>query len=230
MVTGQNELSRELDDAGARSASSRFESLGGMVDLDFPEYHRPPARPIGLMRRWLEDAEQRGVREPKALALATANARGEASNRIVVIISVTDDGLIFATHRDSQKGRELAATGWASGLLYWRETGQQLIVSGPVTLLPEPESDALWTNRPIPLHAMSSVSRQSAPLTDEAALRGKAAELEMLRRALPRPDSYVGYRLRPSVVEFWCAASDRLHRRLRYDLGPEGWQTSRLQP
>ncbi|MFC9876180.1 phenazine biosynthesis FMN-dependent oxidase PhzG [Nocardia salmonicida] len=226
MVTGQQDLNRE----GMRSTSSRFESLGGTVDLDFPEYDRPPSQPLDLVRSWLADAVERGVREPRALALATADARGITSNRIVVIISITDQGLVFASHRDSQKGREMAATGWASGLLYWRETGQQLILSGPVATLPDHESDALWSARPTPLHAMSTVSHQSAPLTDVAALRAEALELEALGQALPRPDSYVGYCLRPTAVEFWSAASDRLHRRLRYDLGPDGWQTSRLQP
>ncbi len=226
MVTGRYDTKLE----GTSSTSSRFESLGGVVDLDFPEYDRPPTHPLDLVRSWLEEAVERGVREPRALALATADVRGIASNRIVVIISITDQGLVFASHSGSQKGREMAATGWASGLLYWRETGQQLILSGPVTPVPECESDALWEARPIPLHAMSSVSHQSAPLADVAALRAEAFELEMLNRALPRPDSFVGYCLRPAVVEFWCAASDRLHRRLRYDLGPDGWQTSRLQP
>jgi len=209
---------------------SRFESLRGIVDLDFPEYERPPTEPIDLIGCWLVAAEQHGVREPRALALATADAQGIASNRIVVIISVTDRGVVFATHRDSQKGREIAATGWACGLLYWRETGQQLVVSGPVHPLPDHESDTLWSSRPVPLHSMSSVSHQSAPLTDVASLRAAAAELEMLERPLPRPDSYIGYCLKPAVVEFWCAASDRLHRRLRYDLGPDGWRSSRLQP
>lgn len=220
----------DLSTTGERSTSSRFESLGGLVDLDFPEYDRPPVHPMDLVRSWLDDAVMRGVREPRALALATADARGRTSNRIVVIISVTDQGLVFASHRDSQKGRELAATPWASGLLYWRETGQQLILSGPVEPLPDHESDALWASRPIPLHAMSTVSRQSAPLTDVAALRADAADLESRNQPLPRPASYVGYCLRPAAIEFWSAASDRLHRRLRYDLGPAGWTTSRLQP
>lgn len=226
MVIGQN----DLNVGPAPSTSSRFESLGGLVDLDFPEYDEPPGQPMPLVRSWMQGAVERGVREPRALALATADARGHASTRIVVIISISDQGLVFASHSDSQKGREIAATGWASGLLYWRETGQQLILSGPVAPLPEHESDALWANRPIPLHAMSSVSHQSAHLADVATLRAEAAGLENLNQALPRPDSYVGYCLRPAVVEFWCAASDRLHRRLRYDLAPGGWQSSRLQP
>lgn len=227
MAMGQSNLNTDVP---RRSTSSRFESLAGIVDLEFPEYDQPPAQPMKLVRSWLAGAVERGVREPRALALATADTRGITSSRIVVITSISDRGLVFASHSDSQKGREIAATGWASGLLYWRETGQQLILSGPVEPLPDPESDALWSNRPIPLHAMSTVSHQSAPLANVAALRSAAAELESLNRALARPTSYIGYCLRPAVVEFWCAASDRLHRRLRYDLGPGGWQTSRLQP
>lgn len=224
-------LGQENPNIGAtKLASSQFESLKGIVDLDFPEYDRPPAEPINLLRKWVEEAEVIGIREPKALALATADSMAIASNRIVVVISISERGLVFASHSDSQKGREIAMTHWASGLLYWRETGQQLIVSGEVKPLMEPESDALWARRPIPLHAMSSVSNQSAPLLDVKALRTEASDLQIQNQALPRPESYVGYCLSPSVVEFWCAASDRLHRRLRYDLSPDGWQASRLQP
>lgn len=217
--------------AGRPSVASRFESLTGIVDLDFPEYDRPPPEPLGLVRGWLADAADRGVVEPKAMALATADTRGRASNRTVALIAVTDDGLVFASHRGSQKGRELAATGWASGLLYWRETGQQIILSGPVAQLPDTESDTLWAARPVPLHAMSSLTRQSAPIADVPALRAAARDLEALGRPLPRPNFFVGYRLDPAAVEFWCAASDRLHRRLRYDRDDDrGWRTSRLQP
>jgi dihydrophenazinedicarboxylate synthase len=226
----QHDLKRD----GKPPTASRFESLSGAVDLDFPEYDRPPVEPLGLVRSWLAAAVDCGVREPKALALATADARGRASNRTVAIIEITDRGLVFTSHRGSQKGRELAATGWASGLLYWRETGQQIILSGPVVELSDAESEALWSARPVPLHAMSTVTRQSAPVTDLPALRAAARDLEALGRPLPRPNFFVGYRLDPAAVEFWCAASDRLHRRLRYDRdgdhGRGGWRTSRLQP
>ena len=211
-------------------APSHFESLRGIVDLDFPEYDSPPADPIRLIQKWMDEAETRRVREPKAFALATADSDAIASNRIVVVVSVSDQGLTFASHANSQKGREIAMTHWASGLFYWRETGQQLIISGEVSQMTEQESDALWEDRPIPLHAMSSVSAQSAPLLDVAALRAEATALQLQNQALPRPGSFVGYRLKPFVVEFWCAASDRLHRRLRYDFDRSRWQTSKLQP
>ncbi len=210
--------------------TSRLESLSGEVGLAFPEYDTPPPEPMGLVRQWIEQAVAGGVREPLALALATADADGRPSSRIVAVIKATDRGLLFSSHNTSRKGRELAATGWASGVLYWRETGQQLILSGPVAQCADAESDALWSGRPIPLHAMSAASRQSEPLDDVAALRAEAARLGATGTALPRPARYVGYQLRPTAVEFWCADPDRLHRRLRYDRHDDGWRTTRLQP
>lgn len=210
--------------------SSRFETLTGSVDLDFPEYDAPPPEPIGLVRSWLAAAVERQVREPLSLALATADLRGRASNRTVTVIAVADEGLVFATHSTSQKGRELAATGWASGLFYWRETAQQLILSGPVRRLPATESDAIWRARAEALHPMSVASRQSQRLADAPSLRTEASRLAAQGVPLARPDRFVGYRLEPSTVEFWCASSDRLHRRLRYDRTGPVWRTSRLQP
>ncbi|WP_404958714.1 phenazine biosynthesis FMN-dependent oxidase PhzG [Streptomyces sp. 147326] len=211
--------------------SSRFESLSGETDLDFPEYDNPAADPIELLRTWLAQAVQRGVREPRALALATSDARGRASTRIIAITAVTDRGLVFMSHTSSQKGREISETGWASGLLYWRETAQQISVSGAVEQLGDAESDALWYGRPVPMHAMSTAAHQSEPLDDVAALRATATRLEAAGTPLPRPERFVGYLLVPSAIEFWAASSDRLHRRLRYDrLDAQSWSTSRLQP
>ncbi|MGH3165234.1 MAG: phenazine biosynthesis FMN-dependent oxidase PhzG [Trebonia sp.] len=210
--------------------ASKLESLTAETELDFPEYHDPPGEPLALLRGWLAQALIRGIREPYSLALATADARGRASARIITITETTDTGLVFLSHDCSQKGRELAATGWASGVLYWRETGQQIVVSGLVRKLTGAESDALWHARPVPLHAMSVASRQSEPLADVAALRERARRLAAQGVALPRPQRFWGYLLEAATVEFWCASPDRLHRRLRYDRGPDGWRTTRLQP
>jgi pyridoxamine-phosphate oxidase len=211
-------------------STSKFETLTGETDLEFPEYETPPPEPIGLLRHWMAEAVERGVREPRALSLATADRHGHASNRIVAVIDISDRGLVFSSHCSSQKGRELTATGWASGVFYWRETGQQVIFSGPAGRLSDAESDGLWHDRAVPLHAMSTASRQSEPLEDPAALRAEAGRLAAGGTPLPRPARFVGYRLAPAAVEFWCASSDRLHRRLRYDLHGQGWRTSRLQP
>lgn len=210
--------------------TSRFESLTARTDIGFPEYEDPPPEPMGLVQRWLARAVELGVREPRALALATADRRGRPSTRTVAFTAVDDRGVLFTTHGTSRKSREITETGWASGLLYWRETGQQISLGGPAVRVGETEADALWHARAVPLHAMSAASRQSEPLTDPSALRAEAERLGASGAALERPDRFVGYRLRPQEVEFWCARPDRLHLRLRYERHRGGWRVSRLQP
>ncbi|MFG2356443.1 phenazine biosynthesis FMN-dependent oxidase PhzG [Streptomyces sp. NPDC048521] len=217
----------------ARVGSTRSESLTGTVTVEFPEFLAPPAEPMRLLTSWLETATVHGVREPRALALATADTRGRTSSRIVVVTSATDDGLVFTTHADSRKGRELADNPWASGVLYWRETSQQITVAGPVQRLSDAEAEALWCARPVFTHAMTTVSRQSRPVEDLdhlAELRVRARELGEPQRPLPRPATYAAYRLAPAAVEFWANGTDRLHERLRYDRTGHGWRITRLQP
>lgn len=216
-------------------SSTRSESLTGTVRVAFPEFERPPAEPMGLLRAWLDAAAAHGVREPRALALATADPRGRSSTRIVVVGKVTDDGFLFLSHDGSRKGRELAANPWASGVLYWRETSQQVIVAGPVRRLPRPETEALWAARPVFTHAMSTAARQSEPLDGlegVAELRERAARLAASGEPLPCPEGFAAYELRFAEVEFWANGTDRLHERLRYDRDGDGggWQVSRLQP
>ncbi|WP_030179554.1 phenazine biosynthesis FMN-dependent oxidase PhzG [Streptomyces violaceorubidus] len=195
------------------------------------EFAAPPADPMALLRTWFDRAVADAVLQPGALALATADTRGRASTRIVQVLHVRETGLVFASHSDSRKGRELADTPWASGLFYWREAARQVSVSGPTRPLPAEESDALWQARPVDTHPMSVAAHQSAPLLDEEALRQQARGLGRDGSALPRPERWIGYLLEPASVEFWqLEPEDRLHRRLRYEREGTGWLTSRLQP
>lgn len=218
---------------GRAGGSTRSETLTTTVERDFPEFAAPPPEPMGLLAAWLESSVAHGVREPRALALATADAAGRTSSRIVAINAVTDAGVVVITHAGSRKGRELAENPWASGVLYWRETSEQITLAGPARLLPRAEAEALWFARPVFTHAMTAVSRQSQPLADLAEfeeLRARALELGALERPLPCPETFVAYRIEPVCVEFWAHGTDRLHERLRYDRAGEGWSTSRLQP
>lgn len=213
--------------------STRSETLTATVAVDFPEFTKPPAEPLGLLADWLDDSVTRGVREPRALALATAGTDGRTSTRIVALNSLNDTGIVFITHRDSRKGRELAANPWASGVLYWRETSQQINLAGPTRLLPAAETEALWFARPVFTHAMTSVSRQSRPLDtlqEFEELRAKALQLGADLEPLPCPKTFVAFHMELASVEFWANGTDRLHERLRYDRTGDHWQISRLQP
>lgn len=206
------------------------ESLTGTLDAPFPEYQSLPDEPMTVLRNWLERARRVGIREPKALALATADSQGRPSTRIVVISEISERGVVFATHADSQKGRELTQNPWASGVLYWRETSQQIILNGIAERLPEERADAQWLSRPYATHPMSVASRQSEELTDTQSLRAEAHRLAESGGPLPRPPSYCLFELCLESVEFWANGSERLHERLRYDRSAEGWRHRRLQP
>lgn len=190
----------------------------------------PIAAPIALARDWLAEAVAAGVSEPGVLSLATVSAAGRPSNRIVATIRITDHGLVFASYTTSPKGRDLAATGWASGVLYWRESRRQVILTGPVEQLTDEQSDELWFARAPGLHPMSVATTQSAPLTDEDALRTRVRELAASGEPLDRPAAWVGYQLVPSTVEFWEDRPERFYWRMRYDRDGQTWTHTRLQP
>lgn len=210
--------------------SSRLECLTWNVAMDFAEYTDPPDEPLAVATRWLADAVSREAREPKSLTLGTADRRGRSSLRTVASLRLDARGLLFTTHSSSRKGQELAETGWASALFYWRELGRQLSLAGPVERVDDAEADRLWADRAPGLHPMSVASRQSDALSDPELLRTEAARLAAACVELPRPDRFMGYRIVPAEAEFWAAATDRLHLRLRYELGAQGWSFSRLQP
>lgn len=205
------------------------ETLSGDPTLELPEFDAPPAEPLPLLERWLAAADDRGVREPRALALATADAAGRPSNRIV-LLKEANPAIVFAFGAGSRKGRELAANPRAAGTLYWRETLQQVVFEGPVEQLSAEESDRLFAERPPVGRAATVASDQGEPLEDPDALRREAVELARDRGSLRRPEDWGGYRLDPDLVEFWHGSPDRLHRRLLYVKGDGGWTHQRLQP
>jgi pyridoxamine 5'-phosphate oxidase len=206
-----------------------LETLSGDPSLELPEFDAPPAEPLPLLGRWLANAGERGVREPRALALATADAAGRPSNRIVLLKRVRP-AIVFAFAASSRKGRELAANPRAAGTLYWRETLQQVVVEGPVERMSPEESDRLFAERPAAGQASAIVSDQGDPLDDPDTLRREAAELAADGAALQRPDDWGGYRLDPDLVEFWHGSPNRLHRRLLYIKSDGAWTHERLQP
>jgi len=206
-----------------------IETLSGDPTLALPEFDDRPEDPLPLLERWLKLADERGVREPRALALATADAEGRPSSRILLLKQATP-ALIFSGSYESRKGRELDANPRAAGTLYWRETMQQITVEGPVRRLAEAESDAIFGQRPADARATTVASRQGAPLDDPADLRHEADALRSSGELLRRPPRWGGFRLDPDLIEFWHESPDRLHRRLLYVKQEGHWTHQRLQP
>ncbi|VDK89911.1 Phenazine biosynthesis protein PhzG [Pseudomonas aeruginosa] len=202
------------------------ESLTGTIEAPFPEFEAPPANPMEVLRNWLERARRYGVREPRALALATVDGQGRPSTRIVVIAELGERGVVFATHADSQKGRELAQNPWASGVLYWREQP----ADHPQRPRRTPARRA--RRRPVaepPVPDPPDVDRLAAERNPRRHPR-PARRSPGGRRPLPRPPGYCLFELCLESVEFWGNGTERLHERLRYDRDEGGWKHRYLQP
>jgi pyridoxamine 5'-phosphate oxidase len=194
------------------------------VDLD-PD-------PLRQFERWYAEAEAAG--EPaERMALATADATGAPSVRMVLLKERGERGFVFFTHYTSRKGRELEANPRAALLFHWAPLGRQVRVEGSVERLPVAESDGYFATRPRGAQLGALASRQSDPLETRAALEDRVAELEadLAGAEMARPPTWGGYLVVAEAWEFWQHRESRLHDRFRY--GPDGsggWRVERLFP
>lgn len=211
-----------------------------------------------LAAAWLRQAwDEKIQRNPNSMALATTDAGGRPSARVVLCKEIVADPgyLIFYTNYESRKGRELAAQSWAAVVFQWDELRRQLRVEGPVVTSPASESDDYFASRPWQSRLAAMASVQSAPIASRQALLEKLRDTAAQYRTpnpitaddnqgsglhLPRPPGWGGYRLWAAAVELWVEGEHRMHDRVRWtrELEASGstysqtqpWQHQRLQP
>ena len=205
-------------------------TLTGNPDLVDSNFDNPQPDPLCLLQQWLNEADKLEVCEPRGLVLSTVNISAKPSSRVVLLKAVDDRGIIFASSDMSQKGKDLKMNPFAAGTLWWRETMQQVNLQGYVTKLSEKVSEALFHQRTREAQAIAAVSRQSSPLSDEAALRCEQLKLVEQQGPISRPSNWYVYHLMIQSIEFWHGSQDRFHKRLRYELVDNIWQYQKLQP
>jgi pyridoxamine 5'-phosphate oxidase len=188
--------------------------------------------PLEQFEHWFAEAKRAGVEVPEAMTLATADAEGAPSARMVLLKGAGQDGFVFYTGYGSRKSEELEQNPSAALVFYWRPLGRQVRVEGSVERVSEAESAEYFATRPRGSQLAAWASRQSRPLGSREELERRYAELEREYedRDVPLPPHWGGYRLRPEAIEFWEHRENRLHDRIRYTRTREGWKVERLSP
>jgi pyridoxamine 5'-phosphate oxidase len=188
--------------------------------------------PIAEFSTWYDDARAALGDDADAVVVATADAHGAPSARVVLMRGFDARGFCFYTSYESRKGDELRVNAHAAMVWYWPALHRQVRVTGPVERVSDAESDAYWSNRPLPSRLSAWASQQSAPVASRRALEDAvdAVTARFGTDDVPRPASWGGYRVIPEVVEFWLHRDDRLHDRVRYRRTGEDWVIDRLQP
>jgi len=189
---------------------------------------------IAQFRDLLAEAGAAGEPEPTAMTLATADAAGRISARIVLLKGVDERGFVFYTNYESAKAEQLAAHPPAALCFLWKTLRHvvQVRVEGVVAKAGAEEADAYFASRPRESRIGAWASKQSQTLSDRAELDARIAEVEVRYAGtdVPRPPFWGGYRLVPDMIEFWFGQRARLHDRVRYERGDAGWTKRLLYP
>ncbi len=213
----------QVDVAGLRETYRRGQLVETDVDAD----------PVVQFSRWLADAVAARVPEPNAMTLATADADGVPSARVVLLKDVDQAGMTFYTNAGSAKGHDLAANPRAALVFCWLELERQVRVSGAVTPVARVQSAAYFASRPRASQLGAWASHQSSVVSSRGEL--EAAQTAAAERFdgtdVPLPAFWGGWRVDPVQVEFWQGRPGRLHDRLRYRRRADGaWLLERLAP
>jgi pyridoxamine 5'-phosphate oxidase len=181
---------------------------------------------------WFDAAVAAELPEPNAMTIATATPDGIPSARIVLLKDFDDRGFVLFTNYDSHKGKELEANPKAALVFLWTELERQVRIQGIVEKIDPAESDGYYYSRPAGSRLGAWASDQSQVVADRSVLENRLAELKMKYPDgdIARPPHWGGFRVIPSMIEFWQGRSSRLHDRLRYRKSDAGWTIDRLSP
>jgi pyridoxamine 5'-phosphate oxidase len=189
--------------------------------------------PIALFEAWYADARASEINDSNAVALATADADGQPSVRMVLLKGHGPDGFVFYTNFESRKAGDLIANPHAALLFHWKSLRRQIRIEGPVARVSDAEADAYFATRGRDSQLGAWASDQSEPLDSRETFLARFAEMEARFAGddVPRPPHWSGFRVAPERIEFWQDREHRLHERTLYTPdGHGGWNTGFLYP
>lgn len=209
-------------------ASSRYDhSARGLHrrDLD-PD-------PVKQFANWFTASIEAGIRDVNAMSLATATPDGRPSVRTVLLKGFDQDGFVFFTNYESEKGRQLESNSYAALAFYWIELDRQIRISGPAEKTSREESERYFHSRPVASQLGAWASHQSKVIDARRVLDARLAQMteRFAGKPISLPPHWGGYRVKPETMEFWQGRANRMHDRFRYIRQLDGsWMIDRLAP
>jgi pyridoxamine-phosphate oxidase len=201
-------------------------SVSARIDIE-----TSPREPLELLGRWLADAREHGVADPRAVTFVTVGDGARPTARTVSLKRLEDGALVFTSALWTRKAREIAENPHVALLFYWPSLGRQVHVACAAVLAELALGEELFAERDAAHQMQTIVSRQGEPIDDIAPLRARHAHLLDAMEAPPDcPPDWGAIRVRPDAVEFWSQSDDRMHDRLLYTRANDGWALARLSP
>jgi len=188
--------------------------------------------PFAAFTEWFDQARLREPGEPDAVALASADANGRPTARMVLMRAYDARGFVFYTNLGSRKVSDFAHNPYCSMCFHWKTTDRQVRIEGRVEQVTDAEADAYFASRPRESQIGAWASKQSKPLDARAVLEERVVRYteRFADGPVPRPEFWSGYRLIPDSFEFWDKRPYRLHDRTHYTRTDTGWQVQKLYP
>ena len=190
--------------------------------------------PIQLFKVWMDEAQKTEPNDPNALSLATANKENYPSVRMVLLKGFNQNGFVFYTNLNSQKGNELRENPNAAMCFHWKSLLRQIRIKGKVALVSDEIADQYYNTRGYESRIGAWASKQSQELGNRDELINSIKDYKQKyndQDNVPRPSHWSGWNLSPSSIEFWLDGDSRIHERLKYTKDKSGnWVKSLLSP
>lgn len=188
--------------------------------------------PLDLFRAWFDEARGTEINDSNAMALATADAQGRPSVRMVLLKGYDARGFVFYTNQEGRKAGDLAANPHAALLFHWKSLRRQIRIEGAVSRVTDAEADAYFASRSRDSQLGAWASDQSRPLDRRETFEARFAEMQRRFDGQPvtRPPHWGGYRVAPERIEFWQDREHRLHERRLFVREAQGWREGLLYP
>lgn len=188
--------------------------------------------PVKQFDDWFKEYLDPAKPDTNAMVLSTSGKDGRPSSRVVLLKSFDNNGFVFFTNYDSEKGKELEQNPYASLLFFWPNLQKQVRIEGKVVKVHEAVSEEYFHSRPRESQIAAHASAQSSVIPDRSFLINQFREIESKfeGKEIPLPSNWGGYKLVPDKFEFWQGRESRLHDRIRYTLENGKWFIDRLSP